>query len=186
MRVSSSAASTSGTPRTFFDPSSTPMTTIPPPVFATATRHLRMLSGDDKSRLYSEGLPFVALQQFDQPHNSAFYSEAFLLARLPSTLTVNDKVADKKGRVMLFTTPSDRAKTVSQKLSALELLGLGLSEKQIPQIVENTKKCGELMEPLEPDGIRPRQVRYQAALRPDRLNCSSGRSCIRRWVADPL
>jgi len=39
--------------------------------------------------------------------------------------------------VMLFTTPSHRAKTVS-KLSALELLGLGLSEKQIPQIVEKT------------------------------------------------
>jgi hypothetical protein len=53
------------------------------------------------------------------------------------------------------------------KLRALELLGLALSEKQIPHIVENTKKCGELKEPLEPDGMRPRQVRYQAALRPD-------------------
>ena len=39
-------------------------------------------------------------------------------------------------------TPSDRVKTVS-KLPALELLGLALSEKQIPQIVENTKECGE-------------------------------------------
>ena len=37
---------------------------------------------------------------------------------------------------------SDRVKTVS-KLRSLELLGLALSEKQIPQIVENTKKCGE-------------------------------------------
>ena len=53
------------------------------------------------------------------------------------------------------------------KLGALEHLGLALSEKQIPQIVENTKECGELLEPLEGDGMRPRQVRYQAALRPD-------------------
>jgi hypothetical protein len=56
------------------------------------------------------------------------------------------------------------------KLGALEHLGLALSEKQIPQIVENTKKRGELEEPLEPDGMRPRQVRYQAALRPDRYS----------------
>jgi hypothetical protein len=55
------------------------------------------------------------------------------------------------------------------KLGELEPLGLALSEKQIPQIVENTKKCGELKESLEPDGMRPRQVRYQAALRPDFL-----------------
>jgi hypothetical protein len=53
------------------------------------------------------------------------------------------------------------------KLFALEHLELALSEKQIPQIVENSKKCGELLEPLEGDGMRPRQVRYQAALRPD-------------------
>ena len=64
----------------------------------------------------------------------------------------------------------DRVKTVS-KLGAVEHLGLlALSEKQIPQIVENSKKCGELLEPLEGDGMRPRQVRYQAALRPDFLH----------------
>jgi len=62
----------------------------------------------------------------------------------------------------------DRAKTVS-KLLAVEVLGLALSEKQIPQIVEKTKKCGKLLEPLERDWMRPRQVRYQAALRPDFL-----------------
>ena len=43
------------------------------------------------------------------------------------------------------------------KLVVLKPLGLALSEKQIPQIIENTKKCGELKEPLEPDGMRPRQ-----------------------------
>jgi hypothetical protein len=62
--------------------------------------------------------------------------------------------------------PPDRVKTVP-KLGALEPLGLASSEKQIPQIVENTKKCGELKDPLEGDGMRPRQMRYQAALRPD-------------------
>jgi hypothetical protein len=63
-------------------------------------------------------------------------------------------------------TPSYRVKTVP-KLVALKPLGLALSEKQIPQIVETTKKCGELKDPLEGVWMRPRQVRYQAALRPD-------------------
>ena len=49
----------------------------------------------------------------------------------------------------------------------LEVLGLALSEKQIPQIVENNQSGTERMEPLEGTGVRPRQVRYQAALRPD-------------------
>jgi hypothetical protein len=43
-----------------------------------------------------------------------------------------------KGAVMLFTTPSRRGKTVS-KLFLLEPLGLALSEKQIPQIVETIR-----------------------------------------------
>jgi len=59
---------------------------------------------------------------------------------------------------------SDRVKTVS-KLPALELLGLALSEKQIPQIVENSKKCGELLEPLERDGMRPRHAPLRAGMR---------------------
>jgi hypothetical protein len=69
----SSVASTSGTPRTFFDPSSTPMTTIPPPVFAHATRHLRTLSGDDKSRLYSRVFPswrFSSSTSLTTPHST--------------------------------------------------------------------------------------------------------------------
>ena len=70
----------------FFDPSSTPMTTIPPPVFANATRHLRTLSGVDIPLVF-EGLTFVALQQFDELHNSAFYSEVLFAARLQSAST---------------------------------------------------------------------------------------------------
>ena len=42
-----------------------------------------------------------------------------------------------------------------------------MSEKQIPQITENTEKLEECMELLESVGPRPRQARYQAALRPD-------------------
>jgi hypothetical protein len=49
----------------------------------------------------------------------------------------------------------------------LQVLGLALSEKQIPQIVENNESGVKEMEPLEATGVRPRQARYQAALRPD-------------------
>ena len=47
------------------------------------------------------------------------------------------------------------------------LLGLALSEKQIPQVNENTEEGKSLLEPLESVGRRPRQARYQATLRPD-------------------
>ena len=50
---------------------------------------------------------------------------------------------------------------------ALRRLGLPLSEKQIPQVVENLKSGGKPKEALERVAMRPRQVRYQAALRPD-------------------
>jgi hypothetical protein len=39
--------------------------------------------------------------------------------------------------------------------------------KQIPQVVENIESRRQAMESLEGQGVRPRQVRYQAALRPD-------------------
>jgi hypothetical protein len=39
-------------------------------------------------------------------------------------------------------------------------LGLALSEKQIPQITENTEKPKQGMELLESVGPRPRQARY--------------------------
>ena len=50
---------------------------------------------------------------------------------------------------------------------ALTRLGLPLSEKQIPQVVEILESGGKPKEALETAALRPRQVRYQAALRPD-------------------
>jgi hypothetical protein len=58
------------------------------------------------------------------------------------------------------------------KLLVLSLLGLPLSEKQIPQVVENFESGGKPKEALEWTVMRPRQVRYQAALRPDILPLS--------------
>ena len=58
------------------------------------------------------------------------------------------------------------AKTVPE-CDLFELLGLALSEKQVPQVIERTEKAKWPMEPLESVGTRPRQARYQAALRPD-------------------
>ena len=40
----------------------------------------------------------------------------------------------------------------------LRLLGLALSEKQIPQVDENTEEEKELLEPLDPGVVRPRQA----------------------------
>jgi hypothetical protein len=60
----------------------------------------------------------------------------------------------------------DRGKTVT-KLGLLSSLGLALSEKQIPQVVENLESGDKRKEALERTVMRPRQVRYQAALRPD-------------------
>jgi hypothetical protein len=62
------------------------------------------------------------------------------------------------------------------KLFPLELLGLALSEKQIPQVVENPENGGKSKEDLERASMRPRQVRYQAALRPDILCCLNSNS----------
>jgi len=60
----------------------------------------------------------------------------------------------------------DRGKTVT-KPGSLSPLGLALSEKQIPQVVEKFKSGDKRKEALERTELRPRQVRYQAALRPD-------------------
>ena len=51
-------------------------------------------------------------------------------------------------------------------------LGLALSEKQVPQVDVNTREATGLSEPLEPGFVRPRQARYQAALRPD-MKCNN-------------
>jgi hypothetical protein len=52
-----------------------------------------------------------------------------------------------------------RGKTVTKPL-ALSGLGLALSEKQIPQVVENLESGGKSIEALERVATRPRQVRY--------------------------
>ena len=62
----------------------------------------------------------------------------------------------------------DRGKTVT-KLDGLIALGLPLSEKQIPQVIENLESGGKTKEGLDRTVMRPRQVRYQAALRADFL-----------------
>jgi hypothetical protein len=46
-------------------------------------------------------------------------------------------------------------------------LGLALSEKQIPQVIVCIRNQEKQMELMEGTRLRPRQVRYQAALRPD-------------------
>jgi hypothetical protein len=53
------------------------------------------------------------------------------------------------------------------KLGLLILLGLALSEKQIPQVVEKLESGDKRREALVRADMRPRQVRYPAALRPD-------------------
>jgi hypothetical protein len=55
----------------------------------------------------------------------------------------------------------------------LSPLGLPLSEKQIPQVVENIESGWKSRQALERADVRPRQVRYQAALRPDKYNSFS-------------
>jgi len=47
-----------------------------------------------------------------------------------------------------------------------------LSEEQIPQLIEKLESGDKAKEALEHAEMRPRQVRYQAALRPDILQAS--------------
>ena len=67
----------------------------------------------------------------------------------------------------------------------LEVLGLALSEKQIPQIVEDDESGTERIEPLEGTGLRPRQMRYQAVLRPTRSTFSD-RTSIPNPASKPV
>jgi hypothetical protein len=48
--------------------------------------------------------------------------------------------------------------------------GIRFERKQIPRIVENLRKSLNAKETREADRLGPRQVRYQAALRPDRTS----------------
>jgi hypothetical protein len=41
-------------------------------------------------------------------------------------------------------------------------LGLALSEKQVPQVDENTEEARGLLEPLKSDFVRPRQARCRS------------------------
>jgi len=68
--------------------------------------------------------------------------------------------------IVALNSSMDCSKTVP-KPNQLSSFGFALSEKQIPQIVENNESGTDWMAPLEATGVRPRQVRYQAALRPD-------------------
>ena len=61
-------------------------------------------------------------------------------------------------------TPPYRGKTVS-KFFVLELLGLALIEKQIPQIIENIRNAYKPKEALETAEVRPRQVLRQSPFR---------------------
>jgi hypothetical protein len=56
---------------------------------------------------------------------------------------------------------------LSQNPIVLTCFGIAFERKQIPRIVENLRKSLNAKETTEADRLRPRQVRYQAALRPD-------------------
>jgi hypothetical protein len=56
---------------------------------------------------------------------------------------------------------------VCQNPMFFDPLGLTSSEKRIPQVDENTERAKWLLDALESVATRPRQARYQAALRPD-------------------
>jgi|HubBroStandDraft_5_1064220.scaffolds.fasta_scaffold53512_2 hypothetical protein len=47
-----------------------------------------------------------------------------------------------------------------------------LSEEQIPQVIVFSRKSPEKGERIDRASVRPRQVRYQAALRPDCIDYS--------------
>jgi hypothetical protein len=51
----------------------------------------------------------------------------------------------------------ERCSKTVPKPSQFSSFGLALSEKQIPQIVENNESRTDAMEPLEATGVRPRQ-----------------------------
>jgi hypothetical protein len=96
-------------------------------------------------------------------HPVSPYTDDCTFCRLSSSSKVKSAAAFVQGQ---SPTHACRCTRTVPKPIELEVLGLALSEKQIPQIVENNQSGNERMEPLEATGVRPRQVRYQAVLMP--------------------
>jgi hypothetical protein len=62
--------------------------------------------------------------------------------------------------------------------------GLAVRENQIPQLVANIAKGQQEMELLESGSVRPRQARYQAALRPD-MHCFTHSKALSNLTPNP-
>ena len=56
---------------------------------------------------------------------------------------------------------------LSQNPIVLRPFGFGLEREQNPELEKTLGKTSNALEAMETGCIRPRQVRYQAALRPD-------------------
>jgi hypothetical protein len=89
--------------------------------------------------------------------------ERQVLARKRRSASQADPRDDKAGALIKRGT----VLKLSQNPIGLTCLGICLERKQIPRIVENLRKSLNAKKTREADRLRPRQVRYQAALRPD-------------------
>jgi hypothetical protein len=68
--------------------------------------------------------------------------------------------------------PAFPVSKLSQNPIYLTRFGIRFERKQMPRIVGNVRKALNAREARESARIRPRQVRYQAALRPDFNSCA--------------
>jgi hypothetical protein len=75
--------------------------------------------------------------------------------------------------------PAFAVAKLSQNPIVLTVFGFGLEREQNPRIEKNLRKTSNAMEAMESGSIRPRQVRYQAALRPDSVDPSLYRGFLR-------
>ena len=66
-----------------------------------------------------------------------------------------------------FLEPVEYDAKLSQNPMVLIRFRIAFERKQMPRIEENLRKTLNETERMESDRIRPRQVRYQTALRPD-------------------
>jgi hypothetical protein len=62
--------------------------------------------------------------------------------------------------------------------------GLASNGRQIPQVVGNIDNAQDGMELLESGVVRPRQARYQAALRPD-MKCTTHSKALSNFLPTP-